>query len=75
MRQNKSDRAQLDFIMRRDEVCRRTGMPASTLYRAMEENGFPRPIKLSERAVGWLVNEVEAWLAARAAERDKAGAR
>jgi len=29
--------------------------------------GFPTPIKLGERAVGWLVSEVELWFAARIA--------
>jgi predicted DNA-binding transcriptional regulator AlpA len=30
----------------------------STWYRGMESGVFPRPIKLSERAVGWRVEEI-----------------
>jgi prophage regulatory protein len=39
----------------------------------MEKLGkFPRRVKLSYRAVAWLEDEIEAWIAARAAERDAA---
>ena len=37
----------------------------------MEKAGkFPRRIKSSPNAVGWLEHEVEEWIAARVAERD-----
>jgi prophage regulatory protein len=40
-------------ILRKPEVCARTGYPTSTLYTLMATGKFPRPIKLSARAVGW----------------------
>jgi len=52
----------LPLVMRRKAVCRRTGMTLTMLRRAMEKDAFPRPIKLSARAEGWLVDAVEAWL-------------
>jgi prophage regulatory protein len=40
-------------ILRRPEVQARTGYPTSTLYCKIQAGEFPRPIKLSARAVGW----------------------
>jgi prophage regulatory protein len=42
----------------------------STLYRYISE-GFPRPIKIGRRATRFVAAEVEAWIAARAAERSE----
>ena len=52
-------------ILRRKQVEKRTGLSRSTIYLRIQEGTFPRPIKLGVRAVGWLENEIEAWLAAR----------
>ncbi|MFC1876006.1 helix-turn-helix transcriptional regulator [Thermodesulfobacteriota bacterium] len=52
-------------ILRRKQVERRTGLSRSTIYLRIQEGTFPRPINLGARAVGWLENEIEAWLVAR----------
>ena len=52
-------------FLRMKEVKRRTGLSRSTIYLRMKENRFPKPISLGGRAVGWLENQVEAWLAER----------
>jgi prophage regulatory protein len=52
-------------ILRRYQVEKRTGLSRSTIYLRIQEGTFPRPINLGARAVGWLENEIEAWLAAR----------
>ena len=52
-------------ILRRKQVEKRTGLSRSTLYLRIQEGTFPRPINLGARAVGWLENEIEAWLVAR----------
>ena len=52
-------------ILRRNQVEDRTGLSRSTIYLRIQEGTFPRPISLGARAVGWLENEIEAWLAAR----------
>lgn len=49
-------------ILRRKEVEQRTGLSRSTIYERMATGGFPQPIPLGGRAVGWLENEVDAWL-------------
>ncbi len=52
-------------ILRRKQVEKRTGLSRSTIYLRIQEGTFPRPINLGARAVGWLENEIDEWLAAR----------
>ena len=52
-------------ILRRKQVEKRTGLSRSTIYLRIQEGTFPRPINLGVRAVGWLENEIEAWLVER----------
>jgi prophage regulatory protein len=50
-------------IYRCPEVLVRTGLGKSTLYRRMSEGRFPRPVPLgSDRVVGWVAEEVDAWI-------------
>lgn len=57
-------------ILRRKQVEARTGLSRSTIYLRINKGTFPRPIKLGVRAVGWLENEIEAWLISRIENRD-----
>lgn len=57
-------------ILRKDELARNLGVSRSWLERASKDGRFPKPIQLSAKSVGWLSTEVDAWLKARAAERD-----
>ena len=57
-------------VLRRADVERATGLPRSTIYELMARGTFPKPIRLSARAVGWLEAEILAWQKARIAERD-----
>lgn len=60
---------ELQNILRRDAVERVTGLPRSTIYEKMAKGEFPKPIRLSPRAVGWLETEILAWQKARIAAR------
>jgi prophage regulatory protein len=51
-------------ILRRKQVEHRTGLSRSTIYLRIKQGTFPRPVGLGPRAVGWLENEIDAWLAA-----------
>lgn len=42
-----------------------TGLPKSTIYRLISESSFPRPLKLSAKAVGWRASDIRAWLDSR----------
>jgi prophage regulatory protein len=41
------------------------------ILRLEREGRFPRRIRLGENRVGWILAEVEGWIAARMAERDR----
>ena len=60
-------------IIKRLEVEFITGLSRSTIYAKMETGKFPKPIKLSERSVGWLEHEVQEWLKNRVTETRKVG--
>jgi len=53
-------------ILRLPDVRAKTGLSTSTLY-ALKD--FPKPIKLTARAVGWVESDVETWLRGRAERR------
>lgn len=53
------------LIYRRDTVLSMLGVSKSTLRRWMLDEGFPLPRQLGPRAVGWIAQEVDAWLVAR----------
>jgi prophage regulatory protein len=59
-------------VLRRKAVEAKTGHSTSTIYERMAAGAFPRPIKLGARAVGWLEEEIDEYLAQRIAERDNA---
>ena len=47
-----------------------TGLPRSTIYDRMSEGTFPKPVKIGPQAVGWLEDEIAAWVEAKISERD-----
>lgn len=56
-------------ILRLSDVERRIGLKKTTIYRLISERRFPKPIPLGARSVGFVLTEVDAWIAARIAER------
>ncbi len=52
-------------LLRRDEVERLTGLHRATIYAMMQRGEFPRPVKLTERAVAWPESTILDWIAAR----------
>lgn len=52
-------------VIRISVVMARTGLARSTIYAKIAASEFPEPISLGARAVGWLEDEVEQWLADR----------
>jgi prophage regulatory protein len=56
-------------VLRLPKLEAKIGFKHSTIYKWMNEEGFPRPIPLGQKAVGWLEHEVDAWLEAQAAKR------
>ncbi|MFT3905622.1 MAG: AlpA family transcriptional regulator [Steroidobacteraceae bacterium] len=56
-------------ILRLPAVEARTGLRRDTVYRKARLGEFPRPVKLSERASGWVESEIDEWVAERIAAR------
>ena len=54
-------------VLRRRTVEARTGLSRSTIYLRMAQGTFPKSVPLGVRAVGWLEDEIEAWLQAQVA--------
>jgi prophage regulatory protein len=59
-------------ILRLPEVIARTGLRRDSVYRLARAGRFPKPIKISQRATGWLSQEIDEFVAGRAAGRDQA---
>ena len=52
-------------VLRLTEVCDRTGLSKSSIYKKMDEFDFPKSISLGARAVAWLEEEIEQWIQTR----------
>lgn len=57
-------------IMRLKEVMSNTGLGRSSIYKYIAEGQFPKPVPLTDRAVGWVDGEVDEWIMARIEQRD-----
>lgn len=49
-------------ILRLKNVLERTGLSRSTVYRKVQARTFPKPLKISERCIGWRESDAESWL-------------
>jgi prophage regulatory protein len=56
-------------ILRLAETEAITGRSRTQIYQAISAGEFPEPVPLGLRAVGWLSDEIEAWVAERIAAR------
>jgi len=52
-------------ILRLKQVIEMTGLSRSTIYAYISKGLFPKQIALGERAVGWLLDDIEGWLQAK----------
>lgn len=52
-------------MVRAKEVMKTCGLSRSTLWRKERDGTFPRSRRLSGRAVGWLVTEIQEWMETR----------
>jgi len=49
-------------ILRIRQVLEVTGLRRTSLYKKLNANEFPKPVKLGVRAVGWREADVHAWM-------------
>src|ERR671919_1706148 len=59
-------------ILRLPKLEDKVGLKHSAIYEKIDQGEFPRQVPLGPKAVGWLEDEVNAWIAARKSERDAA---
>lgn len=57
-------------ILRRPSVLERVQLCRSTMYAMIAAGEFPKPIKLGPRSVGWIEEEIDAWVDDKIEERD-----
>ncbi|HHH46710.1 MAG TPA: AlpA family phage regulatory protein, partial [Thiotrichales bacterium] len=51
------------------QVAERVGLSRPTIYRKIRLGEFPKPIRVSDYRVGFLEEEIEAWISERRHER------
>lgn len=54
-----------DRHLRRPSVENLTGLSRSTIYNLMKKGDFPKPVKLTGKAVAWPESAISDWLASR----------
>ena len=52
-------------LLRLPAVLAQIGLGRSRLYDLVSRGDFPRPVKLSDRAIAWHADEVSDWIQAR----------
>lgn len=52
-------------ILRLPQVRETTGLSRTTIYSQIKKGLFPAPVKLGERASGWLEGDICAWIESR----------
>lgn len=56
-------------ILRLVAIQEKLGISKATIYRWMKSEGFPAPLRLGPRAVGWTEASIDEWLASRPCAR------
>ncbi len=62
-------------VLRIGAVADMLSLSKPVIYAWAAKGLFPKPIKLGPQASGWLVSDIEAWLASRSAANDDGNAK
>lgn len=52
-------------VLRLPETSAMVGLKRASIYALMAEGRFPRPVRLSARAVAWRMSDLQRWLSER----------
>ena len=55
----------MNRLIRMRELRSVVGLGHSQIYVLMAKNEFPKPVQISERAVGWRSDDIQQWIEAR----------
>lgn len=56
-------------IIRKKELLNMLGLSGPTIWRMEQAGKFPQRLRLGGNSCGWLVSEIDDWIASRAAAR------
>jgi prophage regulatory protein len=56
-------------VLRRPATRAKTGLSDGTIDLKEARGEFPKRVRLGSRAIGWIEEEIDKWIAERAAER------
>ncbi len=56
-------------LIRRPQVEGLTALSRSRIYAMMAVGDFPKPVRLGEKSVAWVLSDIQSWIEARIAER------
>ncbi|CCW29911.1 putative phage-related protein [Xenorhabdus nematophila F1] len=57
-----------ESLIRLPEVQRRTGYSKAWIYKLIEEDKFPKQVKIGTRSIAFVESEIDNWVAQRIAE-------
>ncbi|SFN01816.1 transcriptional regulator, AlpA family [Formivibrio citricus] len=63
---------QHEQLLRLAQVEAMVGLKKSSIYKMMADGTFPAAVPISPNSRAWLLSEIQAWIAARVAERGAA---
>ena len=64
----------LDRLLTSKQIAAETGISRSTIYRLLQNESFPKPIRIGPRCMRWPESDIKAWVAERkAAGEEKNG--
>jgi len=58
-------------ILKLPDVIVKTALSRSSIYDFINKNKFPKPISLGVRAVGFIEDEIDAWISQKAKMREE----
>lgn len=53
------------YLLKLDEVIKRTARSRSSIYRDIDKGAFPAPVRLSEKSVAWRSDDITKWIESR----------
>jgi len=57
-----------DRALTREEVCSKTRLSKSTVYRLIKQGGFPAPRRFGNRSSRWLESVIDGWMQSKEGE-------
>lgn len=55
--------ANIDRLLRLDEVLHTTGLGRNTVYRRIREGTFPKQVRIGPNSVAWRQSDIAQWMA------------